>query len=147
MSTTVPIVAIGGMTLHPGPNPFAAGPGPFPLRSRSPSSADAVAAKPVIVRAAENAMAPRNRRKRSAAGQGSRIRRLLIVGDMFPRPSDVYYGPGPEHDPTRGAFPQVWNRAQGLRYQVCFHTQLDRRRASYISDPVEFSCRLANVPA
>src|ERR1700736_6034295 len=129
MSTTVPIVAIGGMTLHPGPNPFAAGPGPFPLRSRCPSSADAVAAKTVIERAAENAMTPRNRRKRSAAGQGSRVRKLFIVGDMFPRPSDVVLRHRARTRSNAGAFPQVWNRAQGLRYQVCFHTQIDRRRA------------------
>src|SRR5258708_9331539 len=68
MSTTVPIVAIGGMTLHPGPGPFAAGPGPFPLRSRCSSSADAVAAKTVTARAADNAMTPRNRRKRCELG-------------------------------------------------------------------------------
>src|SRR6267142_1031315 len=30
MSTFVPIEAKGGITLHPGPGPFAAGPGPFP---------------------------------------------------------------------------------------------------------------------
>src|SRR5258708_7130779 len=102
MSTTVPIVAIGGMTLHPGPGPFAAGPGPFPLRSRCPPSADAVAVKTVTVRAAENAMTPRNRRKRCAACQGSRVRKLSMVGDMFPRPSVVCYGAGPKHDPTRG---------------------------------------------
>src|ERR1700686_4502479 len=38
MSTFVPIEAKGGMMLHPGPGPFAAGPGPFPARKSSPSS-------------------------------------------------------------------------------------------------------------
>src|ERR1700732_2133386 len=37
MSTFVPIEARGGMMLHPGPGPFAAGPGPFPARNSLPS--------------------------------------------------------------------------------------------------------------
>jgi hypothetical protein len=38
MSTLVPIEAKGGMMLHPGPGPFAAGPGPFPPLKSLPSS-------------------------------------------------------------------------------------------------------------
>src|SRR5713101_173754 len=38
MSTFVPIEAKGGITLHPGPGPFAAGPGPFPARIGRSSS-------------------------------------------------------------------------------------------------------------
>ena len=53
MSTLVPIEASGGITLHPGPGPFAAGPGPFPACvALSPSfsclsAADAAAEKSV----------------------------------------------------------------------------------------------------
>src|SRR5260370_7616324 len=36
MSTFVPIEAKGGIMLHPGTGPFAAGPGPFPARNKSP---------------------------------------------------------------------------------------------------------------
>src|SRR6266849_4923773 len=41
MSTLVPIDAKGGMMLHPGPGPFAAGPGPFPPRKSLPPSCPA----------------------------------------------------------------------------------------------------------
>ena len=59
MSTFVPIEARGGITLHPGPGPFAAGPGPFPARRGLPSacscidlsSADAPAEQIVIAAA------------------------------------------------------------------------------------------------
>src|ERR1700721_1725656 len=57
MSTFVPIEARGGMMLHPGPGPFAAGPGPFPACRSLPSPrsclscADAAAAKSVIAAA------------------------------------------------------------------------------------------------
>jgi hypothetical protein len=51
MSTFVPVEAKGGITLHPGPGPFAAGPGPFPARAMFSSSADAVAEKRVIAAA------------------------------------------------------------------------------------------------
>jgi hypothetical protein len=66
MSTFVPIEAKGGMMLHPGPGPFAAGPGPFPARKSLPfsrscaSCADAGAGKSVIaaaVAAISNALA------------------------------------------------------------------------------------------
>src|SRR5258707_688840 len=42
MSTFVPIEARGGMMLHPGPGPLAAGPGPFPARCSLPSSCSCV---------------------------------------------------------------------------------------------------------
>src|SRR5579864_8618558 len=54
MSTFVPIEAKGGMMLHPGPGPFAAGPGPFPARKSRPSScaaADVAAEKNMIAAA------------------------------------------------------------------------------------------------
>jgi len=44
MSTFVPIEAKGGITLHPGPGPFAAGPGPFPARIGLSSSCSRVSA-------------------------------------------------------------------------------------------------------
>jgi hypothetical protein len=50
MSTFVPIEAKGGITLHPGPGPFAAGPGPFPAR-RGLSAADVAAEENVITAA------------------------------------------------------------------------------------------------
>src|SRR5260370_41003951 len=37
MSTFVPVDAKGGMMLHPGPGPLAAGPGPFPASTTRPS--------------------------------------------------------------------------------------------------------------
>ena len=57
MSTLVPIDASGGIRLHPGPGPFAAGPGPFPncvgvcSSSWRLSAADATAEKSVIATA------------------------------------------------------------------------------------------------
>src|SRR6266850_470454 len=51
MSTFVPVEAKGGMMLHPGPGPFAAGPGPFPPRSVLPA-ADTATEKSVIPAAA-----------------------------------------------------------------------------------------------
>src|SRR6266436_522229 len=42
MSTLVPMEASGGMMLHPGPGPLAAGPGPFPARCSLPSSCSCV---------------------------------------------------------------------------------------------------------
>ena len=63
MSTLVPIEAKGGMILHPGPGPFAAGPGPFPARKSLPSpwscpslSAANAAAEENIITAAVVAM-------------------------------------------------------------------------------------------
>src|SRR6266481_4360706 len=50
MSTFVPIEAKGGITLHPGPGPFAAGPGPFAAR-RGLSAADVAAEENVITAA------------------------------------------------------------------------------------------------
>src|SRR5438309_9706729 len=58
MQTLVPIDAKGGMILHPGPGPFAAGPGPFPARKSLPSCcsclscADATVGNSVIAAAA-----------------------------------------------------------------------------------------------
>src|ERR1700751_6092538 len=74
MSTLVPIVAIGGMTLHPGPGEFVAGPGPLPARSRCSSSADAVPANAVTVRAADSAKTPQNRRKGCELGSAGKGR-------------------------------------------------------------------------
>src|ERR1700741_2346006 len=54
MSTFVPIEARGGMVLHPGTGPFAAGPGPLPARKSPPFSCAAakVAAEKYMIAAA-----------------------------------------------------------------------------------------------
>ena len=65
MSTFVPVEALAGIRLHPGPGPIGPGPGPFSIRG--PSSADAATEKSAAASAA-NAMPPRHRRGRFTSG-------------------------------------------------------------------------------
>jgi hypothetical protein len=75
----------------------------------------------------------------AAAGQGSRIRKLVRIEDMLPRPSGVLRRKRP-NTIQRGAFPKVWNRVGHSDAEREFtHSQTRAARVLFRA-PVEFSC-------
>ena len=67
----------------------------------------------------------------AAAAQDFRIRKLVRIGDMLPRPSGVLGAQAPEHDPTRERSQEygIVRRDSGAEGDF---TQPDLRRASFI---------------
>src|SRR5438309_851445 len=76
MSTFVPVEALAGIRLHPGPGPIGPGPGPSAAR-RGWSPADAATEKSAAASAA-NAMPPRHRADASLRATQDRCREVLM---------------------------------------------------------------------
>jgi hypothetical protein len=78
-------------------------------------------------------------RAAAATGQRSRIRKLVKMGDMLPRPSGVLRRKRP-NTIQGGAFPKVWNRVGDSDAEGEFTHSQTRAARVLFRDPVEFSC-------